>query len=359
MKLTRVLSTISTYRPAAAKGQTFVNVLLGHDYSFASPESDFQSSPINNQVQAIAEDASKWESTSSIVKHQLQHKNSLLMKILLAPTTVSFATPETDVQFDTKPTSTTKREYTPLMSFASPESDFTGYIANYNDESVSEYAPILSFASPESDFIASNAHDITAAHESVDVNDVHNPHVNYASPETDYASTHVSPFSIHSDDTLKSAINNHSLLSFASPESDFCGSLARAETHLTLLSAQEQLPTTLYDAYNNNADAFVVTKLNEPFDIVHVNSAWEDLCGYKLDECQGKTLSLIQGPKTDLFILHEIASNIALLEKEGVSFEVNLVNYTKNGEEFNNQLRISVIEDAVGDKFLLGKLLKM
>ena len=342
MKLTRVLSTISTYRPAATKGQTFVNVLLGHDYSFASSESDFQSSSINNQVQAITEDASKWESTSSIVKHQLQHKNNLLMKILLAPTIVSFATPETDMQFDTK---TTKREYTPLLSFASPESDFTGYIANYNDESVAEYATTLSFVSPESDFIASNAHDITAAHESVDVNDVHNPHVNYASPETDYASTHVSPFSIHSDDTLKSAINNHSLLSFASPESDFCGSLARAETQRSLESAQEQLPVTFADAYYNNADAFVITKLNEPFDIVHVNSAWEDLCGYKLDECQGKTLSLIQGPKTDLFVLHEIVSNIALLEKEGVSFEVSLVNYTKNGEEFNNQLRISVIED--------------
>ena len=359
MKLTRVLSTVSSYRPSATKGQNLINVLMGHDYSFASPEADFQSSPISNRTNATTENSVIWDTTSTIVKHQLQHKNSALMKILLSPTSISFATPETDLQFDSVPINTGYEEYIPSLSYASPESDFTGFIANYKDEFIAKYATTLSFASPESDFIAPNAYDISGTHDAIDTNVVHNTHVNYASPESDYTSIHISPFSIHTDSTLKAAINHHSLLSFASPESDFCGSLARAETQQTRNDIQDQLPTTFFDAYNNNADAFVVTKLNEPFDIVHVNTAWEELCGYKLDECQGKTLSLIQGPKTDLSTLHEIASNIARLERAGISFEVSLVNYTKNGEEFNNQLRISVIEDAVGEKFLLGKLLKM
>ncbi|CAN0259436.1 unnamed protein product, partial [Discosporangium mesarthrocarpum] len=31
-----------------------------------------------------------------------------------------------------------------------------------------------------------------------------------------------------------------------------------------------------------------------PFRITHVNSAWTSLCGYELEECKGKNLSILQ-----------------------------------------------------------------
>ena len=201
-------------------------------YTFASPESDFQSLSISNRADAKTENSVIWETTSTIVKHQLQHKNSALMRILLSRTSISFASPESDLQYDPVPLG--YKEYIPSLSYASPESDFTGFIANYKEESTAKYATTIRFASSESDFVAPNAYDISGTHDAVDEIVAYNAHVTHASPETDYTSIHVSPFSIHTDGTLKAAINHHSSLSFASPESDFCGSphsLTHPPTH--------------------------------------------------------------------------------------------------------------------------------
>lgn len=46
----------------------------------------------------------------------------------------------------------------------------------------------------------------------------------------------------------------------------------------------------------------------QPFRITHVNKAWTDLCGFELEECQGKSLSILQvrSPVSNLYckIMH-------------------------------------------------------
>lgn len=34
--------------------------------------------------------------------------------------------------------------------------------------------------------------------------------------------------------------------------------------------------------------------MQRPFRITHVNKAWTELCGFELEECQGKSLSILQ-----------------------------------------------------------------
>ena len=80
----------------------------------------------------------------------------------------------------------------------------------------------------------------------------------------------------------------------------------------------------------------VITQAEPPYRILSVNRVWELVCGYQQSEVLGKTCRILQGPQTcmaTLFLLRE-----ALAQKEGL--RVRVLNYTKEGVPFTNELEI-------------------
>jgi len=89
----------------------------------------------------------------------------------------------------------------------------------------------------------------------------------------------------------------------------------------------------------------VITDTKNPFHIVAVNKAWEDLCGYTREECQGKSLGqLLQGPETEMSDASIMLSKLL----GGVEANTILTNYAKNGRKFKNHIRVGPIVDEMG-----------
>ena len=110
--------------------------------------------------------------------------------------------------------------------------------------------------------------------------------------------------------------------------------------HLSTTKEEEDvempLPKTLYDALEPSNEAMVITEASPPFRITNVNHAWEDLCGYKIYDCYGKTLDMIQGPETDMATITTLMNTLIKGENAGVE----LTNYTKDEKKFRNRLRV-------------------
>jgi PAS domain-containing protein len=111
----------------------------------------------------------------------------------------------------------------------------------------------------------------------------------------------------------------------------------------------KRLPLTWPEALTyRTSRAIVITETTRPFPIVHVNAAWENLCGYTQQEAHGRSLgSLLHGKDT------EIANITAMLHPLLVSFHNNhnrdeailetgtvITNFTKTGRRFRNRVRI-------------------
>lgn len=104
--------------------------------------------------------------------------------------------------------------------------------------------------------------------------------------------------------------------------------------------------------------AIVVTESKPPFKIVHVNEAWETLCGYKRTECVGKTLQLIQGPETNQSGLTSLLNVIMNNGTENHQQEAGIVvtNYKKHGQKFRNHLRIGPMMQENEQQYYVGLL---
>ena len=99
----------------------------------------------------------------------------------------------------------------------------------------------------------------------------------------------------------------------------------------------DELPRTFEDAIRPSKRAIVVTEPRMPFNVVDVNKAWEDLCGYKYTECRGKSLgSLIKGPQTDPVTVTALINQLL----RGEDATAIITNYTKDGRPFRNRLRV-------------------
>ena len=95
-------------------------------------------------------------------------------------------------------------------------------------------------------------------------------------------------------------------------------------------------------ASQGSRDPQIFTKATSPYVITYVNAAWEALCGFEAREVVGKTCRVLQGPDTSceaLKILHQ-----ALKQETAVS--VRLLNYTKQGTAFLNDLTVEPLEDG-------------
>lgn len=150
-------------------------------------------------------------------------------------------------------------------------------------------------------------------------------------------------------------------LSFSNDESDFSRNMlqlfpdARMQAQLKNCTAARQnertpasspmiidtkpLPRTLEDALRcQTSRAIVITEATKPFRIVHVNHAWEGLCGYSFVQAQHQTLGkLVQGPETDPRAATQLIASLLAGEPEAGT---TLTNYTGTGRRFRNRVRV-------------------
>jgi PAS domain S-box-containing protein len=93
-------------------------------------------------------------------------------------------------------------------------------------------------------------------------------------------------------------------------------------------------------ALRGSSEAQIITTAQHPFPIVAINPPWTRLCGYS-EEALGQTCKILQGPNTSgdaLRMLHG-----ALRRKRRIT--VRLLNYTKEGKPFHNDLSIEPLTD--------------
>ncbi|CAM9591480.1 unnamed protein product [Ectocarpus sp. 6 AP-2014] len=107
---------------------------------------------------------------------------------------------------------------------------------------------------------------------------------------------------------------------------------------LMLASGKEDfppVPNTLDNALKDETTRIVVTTAARPFRITHVNKAWTELCGFELEECEGKSLSILQGPETDMTRVDKLCK----LSQKGYATSMVVTNHNKKGELFRNHLQ--------------------
>lgn len=88
--------------------------------------------------------------------------------------------------------------------------------------------------------------------------------------------------------------------------------------------------------------AQVFTLATPPFKITHVNNKWVQLCGFSAEEAVGRTCSLIQGPETSVQALYALRMAVAAR----ASVTLRLLNYTKSGTPFINQLSLQPLREG-------------
>ncbi|MES2576250.1 MAG: PAS domain S-box protein [Bacteroidota bacterium] len=111
----------------------------------------------------------------------------------------------------------------------------------------------------------------------------------------------------------------------------------------------EELRLKLLESVITNTDDSVLITEAEPFDepgprIVYVNEAFTRMTGYTAEEVIGKTPRILQGPKTD----REELNKLGLALRQWQPYEVTLLNYKKNGEEFWIHMSINPVAGANG-----------
>merc|ERR1719213_867436 len=100
---------------------------------------------------------------------------------------------------------------------------------------------------------------------------------------------------------------------------------------------------TMGEALGNTTDAIVMTQAHPPHKITHVNHPWCEMCGYTMEEVEGLTNSILQGPETDMQMVEALMKSA----RKGEASSPTLVNYKKGGVRFVNQVAIQpVYNDA-------------
>ena len=108
---------------------------------------------------------------------------------------------------------------------------------------------------------------------------------------------------------------------------------------------QATVPRTFRDALLDQEHAIVVTTAEAPHRIVHVNAAWERLCGFTKHEALHQTLSILQGPDTNVDLADSTVRAIVDQQHQhnGTSMDKDmyLINYRKNGSPFKNHVTMA------------------
>ena len=98
----------------------------------------------------------------------------------------------------------------------------------------------------------------------------------------------------------------------------------------------------------NTTDAVVITEIqqNELIrnKIIFVNNSYCKMTGYTPAEVLGKSPGILQGEHTDKEVLKKVRASMDAFE----SFEYEVINYKKSGEEFWSSISLSPISDSKG-----------
>ena len=108
---------------------------------------------------------------------------------------------------------------------------------------------------------------------------------------------------------------------------------------LIIRAAEESgMPFTLADAMAPCDEARVVVD-EDGGTVIHVNAAWEQLCGYSAEECVGVDLKeLIECPDSEEALFKAL---VTAVKQQGACAEARLTGYRKDGSEFVARLRVS------------------
>jgi len=290
--------------------------------SFSSPESDFRFFSSSN-IDSI-------ETFSS----------SIQRKELTSIDNVSYASPESDFRFFSSSESSSdlsvddSTSSATEISFTSPDADFRFFPDTSDDETQSEWSNELSFVSPEADY--SSQLDTVDYVPSKDI-----LLESFKRRETDradaaYSLSYATPFSDFAsqgllNDTMKDLLLN------ASGQKKSATMLKAENTVDDVPLRHNNLPRSYEEAVQESIQARVITSIVRPFEICHVNAAWEGLCGFSKDESIGKSLEILQGPETDQSTVTSLMAKLHQGEEAGAI----VTNYTKSGRKFRNRLLVA------------------
>ncbi|MEX2363878.1 MAG: PAS domain S-box protein [Balneolaceae bacterium] len=120
------------------------------------------------------------------------------------------------------------------------------------------------------------------------------------------------------------------------------------EDLLTKQEDTERQLSLLEQATRTDYDSILITDLNldKPGPkIVYVNEGFTEMTGYTKEEVLGKTPRILQGEKTDRFVLDRLVNRLT----HGEAFFGHTINYKKDGSEFVNQWDIHPLTNKEGE----------
>ncbi|NGP89403.1 sensor histidine kinase [Fodinibius halophilus] len=113
-------------------------------------------------------------------------------------------------------------------------------------------------------------------------------------------------------------------------------------------SVDQRIAKTLIQAIQTTKEMVVVTDAPDKIGdekIVFVNKAFEEITQYSREEVIGKSLSILQGPKTDKETIKELVEKVS----KGEHFEGETFNYKKDGSTYRVRWSIDPIRDEDGE----------
>lgn len=118
----------------------------------------------------------------------------------------------------------------------------------------------------------------------------------------------------------------------------------RLHAHSEALRASEAWASKLATVASRTSNAVVITDANVRID--WVNEGFERITGYSLDEVRGEHPGrLLQGPDTDQAVVREIGEKV----RRGEGFQVELVNYAKDGRKYWVEVEAQPLKDEHGE----------
>jgi PAS domain S-box-containing protein len=97
------------------------------------------------------------------------------------------------------------------------------------------------------------------------------------------------------------------------------------------------LEATIEESFNG----IMITEASKGYPIVYVNAAFCNISGYGPHELIGESPSILQGSKTDPWVIENLSKDIS----EGKLFHGKTVNYRKDGSEFMMEWKIIPIKN--------------
>ena len=91
------------------------------------------------------------------------------------------------------------------------------------------------------------------------------------------------------------------------------------------------------NVFQKDYDALVLTDKNQK--IIWVSSGFNNMTGYSKSYVVGKKPAFLQGDKTSPYVKKQIRSDL----KNNHSYSGSIINYKKNGQVYNCQIKISPI----------------